>query len=87
VFRLYEDIKNGVVVAGLPDSVKRKFLRMSADFVEPIRILYDVKTKDNEFSDNAEGNQLFKSGKITIQAKEMVRIEDYGPDNVPTTAY
>lgn len=87
VFRLYEDIKNGVVVAGLPDSVKRKFLRMSADFVEPIRILYDVKTKDNDFSDNSTGNQLIKSGKITIQAKELVRIEDYGPDNVPTTAY
>lgn len=87
VYRLFEDIKNGVVVAGLPDSVKRKFLRMSADFVEPIRILYDVKTKDNDFSDNSDGKQLFKSGKITIQAKEIVRIEDYGPDNVPTTAY
>jgi hypothetical protein len=87
LYRLYEDIKNSVTVAGLSDSARRRFLRMSADFVEPIRMLYNVRCTQNEFSDNSTGKQLFKSGKITIQAKELVRIEEYGPDNVPTTAY
>lgn len=87
LYRLYEDVKNNVVVAGLSDSAKRRFLRMSADFVEPVRILYNVRCTQNEFSDNSTGKQLFKSGKITVQAKELIRIEQYGPDNVPTTAY
>jgi hypothetical protein len=87
LYRLYEDVKNNVVVAGLSDSSKRRFLRMSADFVEPVRMLYNVRCTQNEFSDNSTGKQLFKSGKITVQAKELVRIEEYGPDNVPTTAY
>jgi hypothetical protein len=87
LYRLYEDVKNSVTVSGLSDSARRRFLRMSADFVEPIRMLYSVRCTQNEFSDNSTGKQLFKSGKITVQAKELVRIEEYGPDNVPTTAY
>jgi hypothetical protein len=50
-------------------------------------MLYDVSCSTNEFSDNAVENSLFKSGKINIVAKELVRQSEYGPDNVPTTAY
>jgi hypothetical protein len=31
--------------------------------------------------------QLFRSGTINITAKELVRQSQYGPDNVPTTAF
>ncbi len=86
-YRMYDQVKAGVAVTNLTDTAKRNILKMQRDFLEPIRMLYDVIPSTNEFSDNAVGNQLYKSGKITISAKELVRLSDYGPDNVPTTAY
>ena len=86
-YRMYEDVRSGIAVTNLSDTAKRNILKMQRDYLEPIRMLYDVTPSQNEFSDNATGNQLYKSGKITITAKELIRLSDYGPDNVPTTAY
>ena len=71
-----------IIVINFEHTLVKKNGRDTHDYKEGC-----IKTKDNDFSDNSDGKQLFKSGKITIQAKEIVRIEDYGPDNVPTTAY
>jgi hypothetical protein len=86
-YRMYEAVRVGTAVSSLPDTAKRNILKMQSDFAEPIRMLYDVSCSTNEFSDNAVENSLFKSGKINIVAKELVRQSEYGPDNVPTTAY
>ena len=61
--------------------------RMQSDLVEPIRILYDVSCNDIKSSDDSVNRQLFRSGTINITAKELVRQSQYGPDNVPTTAF
>ncbi len=85
--RMYNDVGAGTTVANLPTKARNNILRMQADNVEPVRMLYDVLCNDNKSSDDATGKQLFRSGTITISAKELVRQIYFGPDNVPTTAY
>jgi hypothetical protein len=85
--RMYNDVGVGTSIANLPTKAKNNILRMQADNVEPIRMLYDVLCNDNKSSDDATGKQLFRNGNITITAKELVRQIYFGPDNVPTTAY
>jgi hypothetical protein len=85
--RMYNDVGVGTTVANLSTKARNNILRMQADNVEPIRMLYDVLCNDNKSSDDATGKQLFRSGTITITAKELVRQIYFGPDNVPTTAY
>lgn len=85
--RMYNDVGAGTSVASLSTKARNNILRMQADSVEPIRMLYDVNCNDNKASDDATGKQLFRSGNITINAKELVRQIYFGPDNVPTTAY
>ena len=85
--RMYNDVGVGTTVTNLSTKSRNNILRMQADSVEPIRMLYDVLCNDNKSSDDATGKQLFRSGNITISAKELVRQIYFGPDNVPTTAY
>ena len=85
--RMYNDVGAGTTVTNLSTKSRNNILRMQADSVEPIRMLYDVLCNDNKSSDDATGKQLFRSGNITISAKELVRQIYFGPDNVPTTAY
>jgi hypothetical protein len=85
--RMYNDVGAGTTVANLPTKARNNILRMQADNVEPVRMLYDVLCNDNKSSDDATGKQLFRSGTITITAKELIRQIYFGPDNVPTTAY
>ena len=85
--RMYNDVGVGVSITNLPLKAKNNILRMQADNVEPVRMLYDVLCNDNKSSDDATNKQLFRSGNITVSAKELVRQIYFGPDNVPTTAY
>jgi hypothetical protein len=85
--RMYNDVGAGTTVANLPTKARNNILRMQADNVEPVRMLYDVLCNDNKSSDDATGKQLFRSGTITITAKELIRQIYFGPDTVPTTAY
>jgi hypothetical protein len=84
--RMYEAVRAGDVVANLPTAAKKNILRMQSDFVDPIRMLYDVNANDTTPSDDGLGKQLTKVGTITLLAKELIRQTDYGPDNVPTSA-
>jgi hypothetical protein len=85
--RMYNDVGAGTTITNLPTKAKNNILRMQADNVEPVRMLYDVLCNDNKSSDDATGKQLFRNGTIIISAKELVRQIYFGPDNVPTTAY
>jgi hypothetical protein len=84
--RMYEDVRNNVAVASLTDAAEKNIKRMQSDYLEPIRILYDVVYNDVKSSDDATGRALQKGGSISITAKELVKQQFYGPDNVPTTA-
>ena len=84
--RMFEDVRNNVSVTGLAVTARKNIQRMQSDFVEPIRILYDVSCNTNTFSDDATGRALQKGGSILITAKELVKQYAYGPDNVSTSA-
>ena len=84
--RMYEAVRAGDIVTGLPAQARKNILRMQSDFVDPIRMLYDVNANDTTPSDDGLGKQLAKVGTITLLAKELIRQTDYGPDNVPTSA-
>ncbi len=85
--RLYNDVGAGTTVAGLTANQTTNIRRMISDNIEPVRFLYDVICNDNKPSDDATNKQLYRSGTLTITAKELVKQTQYGPDNVPTTAY
>jgi hypothetical protein len=84
--RMYEDVRQGNIVANLPSQAEKNILRMQSDFIEPVRILYDVICSDNQFSDDATGRALQKGGGVSITAKELIKQQYYGPDNVNTSA-
>jgi hypothetical protein len=84
--RMFEDVRNDVTVTGLSATARKNIKRMQSDFVEPIRILYDVSCNSNTFSDDSTGKALQKGGSIEITAKELVKQYAYGPDNVSTSA-
>jgi len=85
--RLYNDVGTGTTVSGLSSSQLSNIQRMISDNIEPVRFLYDVICNDNKPSDDATNKQLYRSGTVTVTAKELVKQTQYGPDNVPTTAY
>jgi hypothetical protein len=85
--RLYNDVGTGATVSGLSSSQLSNIQRMISDNIEPVRFLYDVICNDNKPSDDATNKQLYRSGTVTVTAKELVKQTQYGPDNVPTTAY
>ena len=84
--RMFEDVRNDVTVTGLSTTARKNIKRMQSDFVEPVRILYDVTCSSQVFSDDGTGRALQKGGSVTITAKELVKQYAYGPDNVSTTA-
>ena len=84
--RMFEDVRNSEEVTNLSTMARKNIQRMQTDFVEPIRILYDVSCNEGTFSDDATGRALMKGGNITITAKELVKQTQFGPDNVPTNA-
>ena len=84
--RMYEDVRNNVTVVGLSTAAQKNIKKMQADFVEPIRILYDCISNSAKSSDDAVGQALFRNSVVEFQAKELVKQDSYGPDNVPITA-
>jgi hypothetical protein len=84
--RMFEDVRNDVTVPNLTTTARKNIKRMQSDFVEPIRILYDVSCYSETFSDDATGRALQKGGSVDITAKELVKQYAYGPDNVSTSA-
>ena len=86
-YRVYEAVGAGISVTYLPSTARTNILAMRRDFVDPIRLIYDVTCSDTKPSDDGRGQQLLKNGQITLSAKELVKQTIYGPDNVPTTAF
>ena len=86
-YRVYDAVGAGISVTYLPSSARTNILAMRRDFVDPIRLIYDVTCSDTKPSDDGRGQQLLKNGQITLSAKELVKQTIYGPDNVPTTAF
>ena len=85
--RVYEAVGAGTTVSGLNTTARKNIQQMRNDYVDPIRILYDITCSDVKPSDDGRSQALLKNGTMTVTAKELVKLTIYGPDNVPTTAF
>ena len=69
--RLYNDVGTGTTVSGLTSAQLSNIQRMISDNIEPVRFLYDVICNDNKPSDDATNKQLYRSGTVTIQLRNL----------------
>jgi hypothetical protein len=85
-YLLYDDI-----LSGYSGSVSADALRVIQSYqnkkVRPIRLLYDVVYTDIKPVEAKNDNNLFRGGEFTISAKEIIKVSQFGPDNVPTTVW
>ncbi len=84
-YRVWDMVSIGTTVANLPTAAQKNIQRMQSDFVDPIRILYDV-TYTTVKPSNDKVEQLYRVASISVNCKELSRQVVYGPDNVPTDA-
>ena len=84
--RLYEAVRNNDVVANLSTEGKNNILQMQKDLINPLRLLYGIKTTDVKPSDDGRGQQLLRQGQFTLSAKEIIKVVNLGPDDVPIEA-
>ena len=84
--RLYEAVRNGDNVANLSTEAEANILQMQKDLASPLRLLFDVKLTDSKPSDDGRGQQLLRQGEFTLSARELVKVVNRGPDDVPLEA-
>ena len=68
--RVYEAVGAGTTVSGLNTTARKNIQQMRNDYVDPIRILYDITCSDVKPSDDGRSQALLKNGTITVTAKE-----------------
>jgi len=84
-YRVWDLVAEGTAVANLSSTAVKNIQRMQSDFVDPIRILYDV-TYTTVKPSNDKVEQLYRVATISFNCKELSRQVVYGPDNVSTDA-
>lgn len=85
--KLYEDVRDDVVPAGVSAQQIQVIKAYQANNVRPIRMLYDAVFSDIKPVKNEMEKQLFRGGEFTLEFKELIRLEAFGPDNVPDDAW
>ena len=55
--------------------------------MRPIRILYDTVFTSIKPAKNELDKQMFRGGEFTLETKEIIKIEAFGPDNVTDDAW
>jgi len=82
---LYNNIITNGSHVGIADT--SAFTAIDKNKMRPIRLLYEVVyTSINPVAIERE-SEIFKGGEFTISAKELIRIPEFGPDNVKMNAY
>jgi len=84
---MFLDVAGDNTPSGMNANTLNNIQTMLRDKVQPIRLLYDCYVQDLKPSNDGRGEQLLKNANFTLVAKEIQYQPDYGPDNVPTTAF
>ncbi|MBS1722342.1 MAG: hypothetical protein JSS66_04985 [Armatimonadetes bacterium] len=74
-------------ITNLTAAARKRILSYKEKLRRPVRLLYDVAVTDAKTSDGGEGQQLLYAASLTLSAKELLRVAEYGPDNVPTASW
>jgi hypothetical protein len=74
-------------VTNLDAAARQRILVYKQKERTPVRLLYDVVVGSVKTSDGGDQQQLLYKSEFTLSAKELLRIAEYGPDNVPTDSW
>lgn len=87
--KMYDSIVDETtpVVTNLTADARSRILVYKTKERAPVRLLYDVVVGSVKTSDGGEQQQLLFKSEFSLAAKELLRITEYGPDNVPTDSW
>ena len=85
-YMLYDVVKGGHSGTLPPDSYAN-FQSFISQNVRPARLLYDCVLSSIKAVEVKNDNALFRGGEFTISCKELIKITDFGPNNVSTTLW
>lgn len=85
--RLCNDVKYGIARTSIPSIISQRITQGQGDFVDNVRLLYDVNVTQVKPSDDGVNKELNHTASFTISAMEQTKQITFGPDNVPVNAY
>ena len=84
---MYEDVRNSGTIQNLSTSQKNIIQSYQTNKIRPIRLLFDGVFSDVKPCQENNDKGLFRGGEFTFTAKELIKVSDFGPDNVPTNVW
>lgn len=75
------------VIPNLTDDARQRIISYKSKWRRPVRILYNVVIGEIKTSDGGEGQQLLYKASVSLSATELIKIAEYGPDNVSTNSW
>lgn len=87
--KMYDSVVDATTppITNLSAAARDRILVYKSKERAPVRLLYDVVVGSVKTSDGGEQQQLLYKSEFTLSAKELLRITEYGPDNVPTDSW
>lgn len=74
-------------ITNLSSDARSRILTYKDKLRKPVRLLYNVATTDVKTSDGGEGQQLLYKATLSLSATELLRVTEYGPDNVSVDSW
>jgi len=75
------------VIPNLSDEARQRILSYKSKWRRPVRLLYNVVIGEIKTSDGGENQQLLYKASASLSATELIRVAEYGPDNVSTDSW
>ena len=84
---LYEDVRLNQAPVSISGTTETVLKRYQTNKVRPIRLLYDCVFTDIKPCQESNDKGLFRGGEFTLSAKELIKVSNFGPDNIPTDVW
>lgn len=84
-YNILESIRStSIYPSGLSEVQKNNFYSIIRDGVFPIRLLFDIQITNTTPSDEFVDKALFSTGEISLKMKELLPVEQFGPNFTAT---
>lgn len=74
-------------ITNLTTEARQRIISYKSKWRRPVRLLYNVVVSDVKTSDGGEGQQLLYKATASLTATELLRVTEYGPDNVSVNSW
>lgn len=75
------------VIPNLSNEARQRILSYKSKQRRPVRLLYNVVMGEIKTSNGGENQKLLYTTSVSLSASELVRVSEYGPDNVSTNTW